>query len=251
MLLTTVAKAEALSISPSRWVFLHGYADVAEQGFMERSDLGASPAAVMASQQALDAAGIEMTDIDTMDLYSCFPIAVSNICDGFGLSSDDPRGLTTVGGLPFFGGAGNNYSMHAIASVVRELRQKPGSYGFVGANGGFLSKYSVGVYSTTPRDFVRCDNHQLQRKVDQLPSPKVSESPEGEATIETYTVVYHKGTPAFGIVIGRLKSTDERFLALNQKSDTGVLQTMLSDDVIGRTIFVAPGTREDANRFWF
>ena len=30
----------------------------------------------------------------------------------------DPTRLTLTGGLPFFGGAGNNYSMHAIAAMV-------------------------------------------------------------------------------------------------------------------------------------
>lgn len=31
------------------------------------------------------------------------PIAVSNICDGLELATDDPRGLTVTGGLPYFG----------------------------------------------------------------------------------------------------------------------------------------------------
>ena len=45
---------------------------------------------------------------------------------------------------------GNNYSMHAIAETVQRARSAPGSYGLVGANGGIMSKYSAGVYSTTP-----------------------------------------------------------------------------------------------------
>ena len=40
--------------------------------------------------------------------------------------------------------------MHAIAETVERARQAPGSYGFVGANGGVMSKYSAGVYSTRP-----------------------------------------------------------------------------------------------------
>ena len=46
---------------------------------------------------------------------------------------DDLRGLTLTGGLPFFGGAGNNYSMHAIAETVQRARSNPGTFGFVGA----------------------------------------------------------------------------------------------------------------------
>ena len=40
--------------------------------------------------------------------------------------------------------------MHAIASTVTLGRASPGSYGLVGANGGMMSKYSTGVYTTAP-----------------------------------------------------------------------------------------------------
>ena len=60
------------------------------------------------------------------------------------------RVASRYGRLPFFGGAGNNYSMHAIAETVQRARRDPGTYGLVGANGGIVSKYSAGVYSTTP-----------------------------------------------------------------------------------------------------
>ena len=35
-------------------------------------------------------------------------------------------GLTLTGGLPFFGGAGNNYSAHAIAEAVQRGARRPG-----------------------------------------------------------------------------------------------------------------------------
>src|SRR4029079_16579289 len=83
-------------------------------------------------------------------LFACFPSAVEGGAGEIGLAPDDPRGLTVTGGLPFFGGPGNNYSLHAIAEMVTGLRDAPGSYVLVGANGGLLNKYSVGIYSTTP-----------------------------------------------------------------------------------------------------
>ena len=100
-----------------------------DTGLLEAAgDLGASPAAQRVADQALAYAGVTVGDIDHFDFYSCFPIAVSNTaCDGLGLAHDDPRGLTVTGGLPFFGGPGNNYSMHAIATVLEKLRADPGS----------------------------------------------------------------------------------------------------------------------------
>ena len=119
VLLTSVAAARRLGIPADRWVFLHGHADLRERDLMDRADLSAGQASVLAVQQALDQAGIGVAELATIDLYSCFPAPVFNICDGLGLAPEDPRGLTVTGGLPFFGGPGNNYSMHAIAETGR------------------------------------------------------------------------------------------------------------------------------------
>ena len=70
-----------------------------------------------------------------------------------GIAPDDPRGLTLTGGLPYFGGAGNNYSAHAIAEAVARCRNQPGSTAMVVANGGFMSKYACGIYSTEAADW--------------------------------------------------------------------------------------------------
>ena len=70
--------------------------------------------------------------------------------DELDVEPDDPRGLTLTGGLPFFGGAGNNYSMHAIAEAVARCRDDADAVVLVAANGGMLSKRSVGVYAAEP-----------------------------------------------------------------------------------------------------
>ena len=135
VLITSAGKARALGVPEDKFVYLLGGADARERTVIERQDLSRSPASVMAAKQALDVAGVGVGEVDLFDLYSCFPIAVFNVRDGLGVKADDPRPLTMTGGLPYFGGAGNNYSMHGIASMVRALRAKPGAIGFVGANG--------------------------------------------------------------------------------------------------------------------
>ena len=164
-LLMSVAAARRLGVPEQKWVYLRGHADMVEQPLLERVDLGSSPAALMAVREALAVAGIGLDDVATFDLYSCFPVPVFNICDGLGLATDDPRGLTTTGGLPFFGDPGNNYSMHAVAETVAEMRYRPGQFGLVGANGGIMSKYSVGVYSTEPADWAPDRSAALQDEV--------------------------------------------------------------------------------------
>ena len=123
ILMASVGVARGLDVPESKFVYLHGGADARERMPMERQDLSRSPASILAAKTALDAAGLAAADIDVFDLYSCFPIAVTNILEGLGIPADDPRPFTVTGGLPYFGGAGNNYSMHAIASMVRVLRE--------------------------------------------------------------------------------------------------------------------------------
>lgn len=244
VLLMSVAAAEGLGVPQDKWVFLHGHADLRERTLLEREDLSSSPAAVKAAQHALDLAGVGVDDVASFDFYSCFPIAVFNAAvDGLGLAPDDPRGLTLTGGLPFFGGAGNNYSMHAIAETVHRVRTAPGTFGFVGANGGLLSKYSVGIYSTTPAEWRSDNSMALQEEVDGQPAPVVSTQPEGRATIETYTVKWDRKGNRTGIVVGRLHSDGSRFIATVPPSDDDALAVLSSEQPIGQHAYVYPTPR--------
>lgn len=243
VLLMSVQTAQRLGIDPSKWVFLHGQADLRERNLFERRHFGEAPSAPAAVRHALEVAGITLDDVDYFDFYSCFPIAVSNIIDALGLSADDPRGLTLTGGLPYFGGPGNNYSTHAIAEAVARLRAKPGSFALISANGGSLSKTSVGIYSTVPTALRTDASDSLQREIDALDAPVHCVHPRGSATIETYTV-HHTRKGLSGIVIGRLADNDERFIARVARGDDALLDFLQSaDNPIGHSVFVMPSSR--------
>jgi len=236
VLLTSVGKARALGVPEDRWVYLLGGADVKERTVVERQDLAHSPASAMAVRKALDVAGASLADVGAFDLYSCFPIAVFNICDELGLAPDDPRGLTLTGGLPFFGGAGNNYSMHAIASMVRALRGRPSSSGLVGANGGFLSKYSVGVYSSRPAEWRDWDSAPLQREIDGWAAPPLAQGYAGEARIETYTIDYSGPAPR---AVALARTPDNRRLPA-AADEPAMVRRLIEEEPLGATITVGP-----------
>ncbi len=236
LVLTTVESARRLGIAEDRWVFLHGHADLVERTLLERPDLGASPAAVAAIGAALEQAGVTIDDVDAMDLYSCFPIAVSVVADAFGLSADDPRGLTLTGGLPYFGGPGNSYSTHAIAEAV--ARARGGATVLVGANGGIISKYSAGVYAADPAPWPDTDASVLQAELDAAPVVPVASWPEGWATIESYTVASGRRGDAV-VVVGRLDADGSRFLANPFDGDTDVLALLTGDaEPLGSRVWV-------------
>jgi acetyl-CoA C-acetyltransferase len=233
-LLMSIAAARRLGVPEDKWVYLHGHADMEEQSLLQRPDLGQAPSHVVAVREALAMTGIGIEDVNTFDLYSCFPVPVFNICDGMGLAPDDPRGLTTTGGLPFFGGAGNNYSMHAVAETVARMRSAPGQFGLVGANGGILSKYSVAVYSTTPTPWKPDRSAQLQAQVTEWPTQSVTETADGIGTVETYTVRRDDGRPT-GIIIGRLDD-GSRFLSTTEDDD--LIALLIDGDPLGHQVRV-------------
>lgn len=248
VILTSVGLARSLGVPEDRWVFLHGEGDANELTIMERPDISASPQSIAAARLALDLAGKRIEDMALFDFYSCFPIAVSNMLDGLGIAADDPRGLTLTGGLPYFGGAGNNYSMHAIAEMIPALRARPGAYGFVGANGGMLSKYSAGVYSTEPADWSRPQARRGKVPEARVPGLEV-DSAEGTANVETFTTIPHRDGDLV-VVIGRLDATGRRFAANPEDGDTATLAEARARDPLGRKIKVRPDD-QGFNRFAF
>ncbi|MET0180372.1 MAG: enoyl-CoA hydratase-related protein, partial [Novosphingobium sp.] len=239
--------ARTAGIPEDKFIYVHGSALAQERDMISRPDPGASAAARLTLKSALADAGKTTGDIALFDFYSCFPIAVfAAAVDGLGLSPDDPRRLTVTGGLPYFGGPGNNYSLHAIAEMSQQLRQRPGEFGLVGVNGGMLSKYGGLVLSTTPAPWKPCRTDEIQAQVDEEPLPAVTRTPSGHGKVLTYTVTYKAGEPAQGIVFGVLDSGD-RFIATNVDAET--LALMVAEDPLARELFVA--ATAEGNRFAF
>lgn len=236
LVMTSVAEAERLGIARDKWVYLHGCADAHDHWFVsERQDFHSSPAIRAASRQALAMAGRTLDDIRFIDLYSCFASAVEIGCAEIGLDEDDARGLTVTGGLPYFGGPGNNYVTHSISEMMRRLRARPGAFGLVTANGNYVTKHSFGVYSTAPVSgrWQREDPSRLQAQLDAMAKAPFTETPHGAATIETYTVMHGRDGPEFAVVFGRLDAGGQRFIA-NLPDDPAALWDLQKRDSLGR-----------------
>jgi acetyl-CoA C-acetyltransferase len=232
VLVCSVEVAERLGVPRDRWVFPLAGSDAHEHPYVSHRDtLHTAPAVGIAGRAALHAAGLTIDDVDHVDLYSCFPVAVEVGADELGLDLD--RQLTLTGGLSFAGGPWNNYVMHSIAAMVEALRGDPGSTGLVWANGGYLTKHAFGIYSTEPpADGFR--HAHPQDEVDALPSREVAPDHEGEATLETWTVMHGKdGEPEQAIVAMLL---DDGRRAWGTTDDADTVEVMVAEDVIGRRV---------------
>ncbi|MEJ2602306.1 MAG: acetyl-CoA acetyltransferase [Gammaproteobacteria bacterium] len=243
LVMTSTAKADELGIPDENRVYLHGRADLRDTLHVgDRVNYHSSPAMQLAGSEALAMAGIGIDEVRYFDLYSCFPSAVEAAAEALGLAENDTRGLTLTGGLPYFGGPGNNYTMHAIAEAWNRCRENPAEYALVNGNGGYLTKHAIGIYSARPpdKDRPRPDQERLQREIDAMESPAREHRPEGRGTVETYTVVFGREGAERGIVIGRLEANGARFIA-NTPTDPALLTDMVEVDYLGRAGSVAAG----------
>lgn len=234
IILTSIAKARELGIAEDRWVYLHGCADAYDHWYIsDRHNFHSSPAMRVVAEEALEMANIDISTIDKFDLYSCFPSAVEIACQEMGIGEDDPRGLTVTGGLPYFGGPGNNYVTHSIAEMMNKVRNAPGSRGMITANGNYVTKQSVGIYSTDPttQSFAPKDPAVYQQAINDHKGPKVVEVADGLAHVETYTVMHDREGPSYAILFGRLQD-GRRFIA-NTPEDPILLQNMVDQEFLG------------------
>ncbi len=242
VVMTSVAKARALGIAESKWVYLHGCGDANDIWHVtERVNYVSSPAIREIGRRAFAMAGKTPADLSFIDLYSCFPSAVEIGCRELGIETGDPRGLTVTGGLPYFGGAGNDYVMHSIVTMMEKLRSRPGAFGLCTGNGWYVTKHSAGIYSTAPREgaWRRDDPKSYQKDIDAEAHPEFVEQASGRGRVETYTVVTDRKGKRFGIVVGR-DAQDRRFLA-HTPDDDATLDWMMREDMLGRAGEVTPG----------
>ena len=243
LIMCSTDKARALGISEDRWVYPWAGTDAHDTYHVSnRENLHSSPAIRHAGNRCLELAGVEASDLDNVDLYSCFPVAVQVAARELGLTERSP--LTVTGGLTFAGGPLNNYVMHSIATTVELSRAQPGSKNLVTANGGYLTKHAFAVYSGEPPAQAFC-HEDLQEKVDGEPTRALIEGFKGSATTESYTVMYGAQGPQSGHVAA-LTSDGSRVWGSVHDLDqvTAMEQKGLDGDIIGQRVQIAEHVAE-------
>jgi acetyl-CoA C-acetyltransferase len=241
VIMCSAEAAGRLGVTADRWVFPHSGIDCHEHAFVSHRDTFArTPAIAIGGRRALDLAGVGIDDVALIDLYSCFPSAVQLGAMSLGLDPFDAgRQLTLTGGLAFAGGPWNNYVMHAIATMIGELRDRPGAHGLVWANGGYATKHSFGVYSSgPPTDAFRHESPQAE--IDALPRRQLAEpaAAAGPVTIEAYTVMHSREGDPEQVISSCLLTDGRRAWGLSDDTDTAT--AMCDGEWVGRRVLLDP-----------
>ncbi len=196
VVMTTAGHAEDLGVAEDKMIYLHSGADASIPIISQQMDLSRSPAVEWAVGKALDLAEQQASDIGPIDIYSCFPVAVSLVMEALNQPHRSLSSYTLTGGLSFFGGPGNSYSTHAIVALVQALRQDGSKPGMISANGGAINKESVGIYAAQPLagDWTP-DRIATPNALPADEGTKPDHFASGKGVIKSYALPYVKGVP--------------------------------------------------------
>ena len=238
LIMTSTRKAKELGIPESKWVYpLAGVKGYDHFSASVRDEFYTSPGIRKVAQCLLDHAETTAEELDFVDLYSCFPSAVQVAAKEYGLSEE--RDLTVTGGLTFGGGPLNNYVMHSIARTVELLREQPAGKGLVTANGGNIYKHVHGIYGKEPtsKPFIADD---VQQEINALPSRVCLASHDGEAYIESYTVMYDGFDPSVGHIACRTPDGNRTWV---NATDKDLVSAMTNEEFCGRRVTIQNGEK--------
>ncbi len=235
--LTSVETAQSLGIPRDRWVFPWSGVRTQDHWFpSQREHIHRSPAMRIGGRLALEIANVQPESLDWIDLYACFPAAVQVAQTEIGISPDQVPSVT--GGLTFFGGPFNSFTLHSVARTVELARNEPNQIGFVSGVGGYFTKHSFGVYSATPPQ-TPYRFTSPQSEIDALPHRNEDADFDGRVKIETYSIKYRKdGSPEFTIASGL---TPEGARTWVRSEEPALAESCETEDVCGMYASVSAG----------
>lgn len=232
LLFCSESRARALGIDPARWIYPLASTESNHMvPVSAREVLHACVGARVAGRAALEATGLALGDIDLVDLYSCFPIAVETYAEAIGLPLD--RALTVTGGMPFAGGPYNNYHLQSVCRAAELLRAGEGRTALVSGVSGTLTKQGFGIWSTRParEGFVRLDlTHQVAQEVR---TREVRETWQGPAKVAGFTVLHGRDQAPRGVA---LVDTPDGRRAMAISEAPALISRMQAEEFVGRTV---------------
>jgi len=226
LILCSPEAAARFDIASERLVYLKAATETNRTTLLsERDVLHRHPGQELAARRVLELADRAPTELDFVDLYSCFPFAVQASAAALGIGLDPLPSLT--GGMTFAGGPFANYVLHAKATLVDRLRAAPGSVGLVGSVGGFFTHFAYGLYSTDPGPDQAPRIEDVGSQLDALPKRAYQPDFEGLATTEAYSVEVQPQGPVRAMFTG-LTEGGER--VWGRSEDPDLMAALLADE---------------------
>jgi acetyl-CoA C-acetyltransferase len=183
--------------------------------------------------------GRSLSEIDLVELYSCFPAAVRVQQRALGLPAD---GVPTItGGESFAGGPWNNFVLQATAAMIERLRAEPSALGLVTTLSGIVNKPGLAVYSARPGGKplllgdLRDEAERATARVEAICGHR------GPARVAAYTVTYEGMDPARCTIVA--DAPDGR-RCMATAEDPALARRSTEEELIGAAVSVDGGSFE-------
>jgi acetyl-CoA C-acetyltransferase len=239
LVFTSAARARAEGVPERQWVYPRS---VVESNTMlplvHRAELHRCPAFGIAGRRAGELASLRIADIEVLELYSCFPVAVRVQQRELDIARE--RSVTVTGGMAFAGGPLNNFVLQAAVRLAERLRERPGASGLLSAVSGMLTKQGVSLWSSRAGPGfasadVSAEAERATRRVEIVPEFR------GTARVAGYTVLYAGDRPNETIA---LCDTADGTRAVAIGEDPALAQVATTSELCGREVEIeADGVR--------
>lgn len=234
LILCSAEAAERHGIPRDRWVFPWA---AAESNLMvpivARAQLHRSPGFAAIGAWLTAYTGVAPADMDSLDLYSCFPAAVRIQIAELDLAA---RGqLSTTGGMAFAGGPLNNYVLQSTVAVARALREQGAATGLVTCVSGMVTKQGAMVWTTNPPAPPFHSEDLSVRTAEAATTCEVTPDHKGVGVVDGYTVVEGASGPSKAIAIVAVPGGG-RTVAMSE--DMGVVAAFCTGEWVGRHVHV-------------
>jgi acetyl-CoA C-acetyltransferase len=217
IIVCTVAKARALGIPESRWIFpLAAALNKKVTLLVQKPNLYTNPGTVLSGQRLFEAASVTPNEVDMAELYSPFASAVA--CSQRDLQLPATCPINISGSMAFAGGPFNHGGVDALARMAEVLRESPRNerkIGLVNNLSGMFGKHGCCLLSNQSgeKPYVYVDVSDEVAAIEK-PLP-LRGGYTGPARVVAYTVCFNKADISHAIVYCDLPSGERTVARCN------------------------------------
>lgn len=222
--------ADQLNISKQKRIYPMASSETNHMiALIQRPSLISSAGLKLASEKINEVVDKHSINLNLIDLYSCFPVAIQQFENVLNLNTETSRTIT--GAMPFAGGPLNNYMLHATVQALLKLRSESGHSLITGVS-GMMTKQSFCLWSSEYQmPFYHAD---VTKKAQQLDKPiPISNAKHGNGIVIGYTVLYENTKPSLGVFYIE-DSQGERKVVTSE--DKAVITSMREEEWIEKEI---------------
>jgi len=222
--------ADQLNISKQKRIYPMASSETNHMiALIQRPSLISSAGLKLASEKINEVVDKHSINLNLIDLYSCFPVAIQQFENVLNLNTKTSRTIT--GAMPFAGGPLNNYMLHATVQALLKLRTESGHSLITGVS-GMMTKQSFCLWSSEYQmPFYHAD---VTKKAQQLDKPiPISNAKHGNGIVIGYTVLYEGTKPTLGVFYIE-DSQGERKVVTSE--DKAVITSMREEEWIEKEI---------------